>query len=82
MLPRVLRPDSSQISGSSHGPFVVSACICMVIISGKSKDQPTKIVNPARGQLNRKKLLDSSIFCIYVLATFHIRDCLSPRSSK
>ena len=51
MLPRVHRPDSSQITGSSHGPFVVSACIYMVITSSKSKDQPSKIVNPARGQL-------------------------------
>ena len=59
MLPRVLRPDSSQIPGFSHGPFVVSACIYMVITSSKSKDQPSKIVNPARGQLNRKKKLDS-----------------------
>ena len=57
MWPRVLRPDSSQISGSSHGPFVVSAGIYMVITSSKSKDQPSKMVNPARGQLNRKKLL-------------------------
>ena len=56
MLPRVLRPDSSQIPGSSHGPFVVSACIYMVIISSKSKDQPSKIFNPARGQLNRKNI--------------------------
>ena len=60
MLPRVLRPDSSQIPGSSHdGPFVVSACINMVITSSKSKDQPSKIVNPARGQLNRKTLFPS-----------------------
>ena len=34
----------------------------MVIASSKSKDQPSKIVNPARGQLNRKK--------IYVLDSF------------
>ena len=59
MLPRVLRPDSSQFPGSSHGPIVVSAGICMVITSSKCKDQPSKIVNSARGQLNRKKILDS-----------------------
>ena len=56
MLPRVLRPDSSQITGSSHGPFLVSARLYMVITSSKSKDQPSKTVNPARGQLNRKKI--------------------------
>ena len=67
MLPRVLRPDSSQIPVSSHGPFVISAGIHMVITSSKSKDQPSKIVNPARGQLNRKKYstVSDSIFCIY-----------------
>ena len=43
MLSRVLRPDSSQIPESSHGPFVVSACIYMVITSSKSKDQPSKM---------------------------------------
>ena len=59
MLPRVLRPDSSQIPGSSHGPFVVSAVIYMVITSSKSKDQPSKTVNPARGELNRKQILDN-----------------------
>ena len=28
--------------------------VCMVITYSKSKDQPGKIVNPARGQLNRE----------------------------
>ena len=77
MLPRVHRPDSSQIPGSSHGPFVVSACIFMVITSSKSKYQPSKIVDPARGQLNRKKLLDSfGLDFLYL----KFMDCLSPRS--
>ena len=28
--------------------------VCMVIIYSKSKDQPGKVANPARGQLNRE----------------------------
>ena len=28
---------------------------CMVITYSKSKDQPGKVANPARGQLNREK---------------------------
>ena len=28
--------------------------VCMVITYSKSKDQPGKVANPARGQLNRK----------------------------
>ena len=28
---------------------------CMVIAYNKGKDQPGKVVNPARGQLNREK---------------------------
>ena len=28
--------------------------LCMVITFGKGKDQPGKVANPARGQLNRK----------------------------
>ena len=56
MLSRVLRPESFQTPGSFQGPFVVSACIYMAITSSKSKDQPSEIINPARGQLNRKKL--------------------------
>ena len=28
--------------------------VCMVITHSKSKDQPSKVVNPSRGQLNRK----------------------------
>ena len=27
--------------------------VCMVITYGKSKDQPVKVANPGRGQLNR-----------------------------
>ena len=53
----------------------------MVIASTKSKDQPSKIVNHARGQLNRKKYIR------YLLGSFgldflylYFRDCLSPRS--
>ena len=30
--------------------------VCMVITYSKSKDQPSKIVNPARGQLNRENI--------------------------
>ena len=29
--------------------------ICMVITYSKSKDQPSKVANPARGQLNREE---------------------------
>ena len=29
--------------------------VCMVIIYSKGKDQPGKVANPARGQLNREK---------------------------
>ena len=28
--------------------------VCMVITFSKSKDQPGKVANPARGQLNRE----------------------------
>ena len=28
--------------------------VCMVIIYSKGKDQPSKIANPVRGQLNRE----------------------------
>ena len=28
--------------------------VCMVTIYSKSKDQPSKVINPARGQLNRE----------------------------
>ena len=28
--------------------------VCMVITLSKSKDQPGKVANPARGQLNRE----------------------------
>ena len=28
--------------------------VCMVITYSKSKDQPGKVANPARGQLNRE----------------------------
>ena len=30
--------------------------VCMVITYSKSKNQPSKVVNPARGQLNRKNV--------------------------
>ena len=52
----------------------------MVVASSKSKDQPSKIVNPARGQLNRKKYI--SIFGSFGLEFLYLyfRDCLSPRS--
>ena len=29
--------------------------VCMVITYSKGKDQPSKVANPARGQLNRDK---------------------------
>ena len=29
--------------------------VCMVITFSKGKDQPGKVANPARGQLNREK---------------------------
>ena len=29
-------------------------CVYMVIIYSKGKDQPSKVANPARGQLNRE----------------------------
>ena len=29
-------------------------CVCMVITYSKGKDQPGKVANPARGQLNRE----------------------------
>ena len=29
-------------------------CVCMVITQSKGMDQPGKVANPARGQLNRK----------------------------
>ena len=29
--------------------------VCMVITYSKGKDQPGKVANPARGQLNREK---------------------------
>ena len=40
------------------GTFKVPATIvalCIVITYGKSMDQPSKVANPARGQLNREK---------------------------
>ena len=33
---------------------VVGMTLCMVITCGKGKDQPGKVVNPARSQLNRE----------------------------
>ena len=33
--------------------FYVCVYVCMVITYSKGKDQPGKVVNPARGQLNR-----------------------------
>ena len=35
---------------------------CMVITSIKGKDQPVKVANPARGQLNREKNFSLSPF--------------------
>ena len=32
----------------------VCMCVCMVIAYSKCKDQPGKVANPARGQLNRE----------------------------
>ena len=34
---------------------VPGSIMCMVITYSKGKDQPGKIANPARGQLNREK---------------------------
>ena len=34
--------------------FIVRIYVCMVITYNKSKDQPGKVANPARGQLNRE----------------------------
>ena len=36
----------------------VSVCsyVCMVITYSKGKDQPGKVANPARGQLNRENI--------------------------
>ena len=31
-------------------------CVCMFITYSKSIDQPGKVANPARGQLNRKNV--------------------------
>ena len=33
---------------------LVSTIVCMVIIYSKSKDQPDKVANPARDQLDRE----------------------------
>ena len=34
--------------------YLVCAYVCMVIIHSKCKDQPGKVANHARGQLNRE----------------------------
>ena len=36
--------------------------VCIVIIYSKSLDQPGKVANPARGQLNRKMNISLSPF--------------------
>ena len=36
--------------------------VCMVIINSKGKDQPGKVANPARGQLNRENIFSLSPF--------------------
>ena len=40
--------------GLLEGPERVCIYVCMVITYSKSKDQPGKVTNPARGQLNRE----------------------------
>ena len=35
---------------------IVCMYICMVITYSRGKDQPGKVANPARGQLNRKNV--------------------------
>ena len=39
-----------------------SQYVCMVITHSKSKDQPSKVANPARGQLNREMNISLSPF--------------------
>ena len=38
--------------------------VCMVIIYSKGKDQPGKVANPARGQLNRENVFFPVIFSL------------------
>ena len=40
---------------SMYLSMYVCIYLCMVSTYSKSKDQPGKVVNPARGQLNREK---------------------------
>ena len=44
----------------THG--CLCAYVCMVITYSKGKDQPGKVVNPARGQLNREINITLSAF--------------------
>ena len=50
-----LRIYKYSIIGSMHVPGSMYKYACMVITYSKSMDQPCKVANPARGQLNRKK---------------------------
>ena len=57
-------PRTERRAITPHPPYVlltvfgqattVCMCVCMVIAYSKGMDQPGKVANPARGQLNRK----------------------------
>ena len=43
-----------HLEGAKVGLQISSWYVCMVITDSKSMDQPGKVANPARGQLNRE----------------------------
>ena len=49
----VVLPEGGFLPCDQGLGFDTSLCICMVIPYIKGKDQPGKVANPARGQLNR-----------------------------
>ena len=52
-----MRGESAEPTSRYHSRgrrLGVCVYVCMVITHSKSKDQPGKVANPARGQLNRE----------------------------
>ena len=45
-----------------YGHKSIVRSVCVVIIHSKSKNQPGKVVNPVRGQLNREMNIPLSAF--------------------
>ena len=47
--------DASQVTPTTHATQGYNSMyVCMVITYSKNKDQPGKVADPARDQLNRK----------------------------